>query len=261
MILTGGVTHKTPFGAQRGFGKPPGGLLMERAMDCLSQRLEMDPAALRLKNLVRPEDMPYPLATGRGKLAAGDYPGCLAKAMTMVNWNRKRQEHQARRQERVLRGLGIANFVEVTGIPSANLGKSGRMHGGSEAATVRVEPDGSVLVASSYASSGQGQETTFAQLAASELGLELDRVRVVLGDTQQCPYSSYGAAASRGAGMDHGTGLLDDLIYCRDLRARATRRRRPHARSNPAGDIFNVRYSGQLDNCLEYFLEQKTLTS
>jgi carbon-monoxide dehydrogenase large subunit len=206
--LTGVVTNKTPFGAYRGFGKPQAVLLMERAMDRLAQSLAMDPAALRLKNLVRPEDMPYPSATGRGKLSAGDYPGCLVKAMNMMNWSRKREEHQTRRRERVLRGLGIANFVEVTGMPSANLGKSGRMHSGSEAAIVRVEPDGSVLVASSYTSSGQGQETTFAQLAASELGLELERVRVILGDTRQCPYSSYGAAASRGAVAGGGAVVL-----------------------------------------------------
>jgi carbon-monoxide dehydrogenase large subunit len=216
--LTGVVTNKTPFGAYRGFGKPQAVLAMERAMDRLAEKLKMDPAVLRLTNLVRPEDMPYPSATGRGKLAAGDYPGCLERALDMVDWQRKREEHKRFRRERVLRGLGIANFVEVTGMPSANLGKSGRMHSGNEVAVVRMEPDGSALVASSYASAGQGQETTFAQLAASELGLDLGRVRVVLGDTRQCPYSSYGAAASRGAVAGGGAVVLAAKQVAKQLR-------------------------------------------
>jgi carbon-monoxide dehydrogenase large subunit len=216
--LTGVVTNKTPFGAYRGFGKPQAVLLMERAMDKLARTIEMDPAAVRLKNLVQPEDMPYPAATGRGKLSAGDYPGCLTRALNMVSWSRRRDEHHALRQQRVLRGLGIANFVEVTGMPSASLGKAGRMHSGNEAAIVRLEPDGSVLVASSYTSSGQGQETTFAQLAANELGVELGRVRVVLGDTQQCPYSSYGAAASRGAVAGGGAVVLAARGVAQQLR-------------------------------------------
>ncbi|HLH26762.1 MAG TPA: xanthine dehydrogenase family protein molybdopterin-binding subunit [Chloroflexota bacterium] len=202
------VTNKMPVGAYRGFGKPQATFAMERGLDALAARLGLDAAEVRRRNLVRPDELPYPNASGRGEFDSGDYPEALRRALELVGWEARRAEHAALRAQGVLRGLGVACTVESTTISSAAMARAGRRHGAYESAVVRVEPDGTVTLACSLVPSGQGHETALAQICADVLQVEPSQVRVLLGDTDRCPYSGYGTAASRGMTTGGSAALL-----------------------------------------------------
>lgn len=202
------VTNKMPFGAYRGFGKPQAAFAMERGLDALADRLGLDPAEVRRRNLVRPDQLPYPHGSGRGELDTGDYPEALRRALELVGWEARRVQHAALRPRGVLRGLGVACAVESTALSSASMARAGRTHGAYESTVVRVEPDGTITLACSLVPSGQGHETALAQICADVLEVHPSQVRVLLGDTDRCPYSGYGTAASRGMTTGGASALL-----------------------------------------------------
>ena len=174
------MTNKCPSGANRGIGKPFMCLAMERMMDYVARQLGMDPIELRRRNLVPPDAMPYTGPSG-ALIDSGDFNGTLDKLLPLIDYQDfLREQREARAQGRYL-GIGIAIGLEPsTSNQSAYILSSGRRNasGSAEAAMVRVEHDGSILVLLGDVGSGQGHETAAAQIVADELGVAMDGVRV-----------------------------------------------------------------------------------
>ncbi len=210
--ITAVVTTTTPTGAMRGFGMQEASWVRERLVDEAARELGVDPVELRLRNMLRPEDLPYETRTFQ-RYDSGDYPEALRRVGAEMG-------RRARPSEgRIRRGVGVATHVEFTGLgPSKAQQLVGFHLGGFETGIVRVEPDGSVVVASGVVGIGQGIETTLAQLAADHLDVPLDAVRVRLGDTAETPYSATGSIASRsitvggGAVVRAATRLRERLV-------------------------------------------------
>ena len=198
------ATSKPPVGAYRGVGMTVGVFAMERLLDLLAERIGVDPAEIRRRNLLRPDEYPYRSAAGF-TYDSGDFPAALERALAVSDHAARRgAQAEARRQGRLV-GIGIACYTESTGIGAEVFRRRGMVEmPGPEAATVRMEPDGSVGVLVSYPSQGQGHATTVAQLVADRLGLELDQVRLVQPDTGAAPAGS-GTFGSRGAVAQLGT--------------------------------------------------------
>ena len=193
------VTNKVPFGAYRAFGMQQAAFVTERLMDIGAARLGIDPVEIRRRNYVPPTAFPY-RSIANLVYDSGDYPRALHEALRIANYGGLRAMQASARAEGRLVGIGVANYVEVTGMgPSKLMAAMGNRQGGYESATVRVEPSGRVTVATGIIELGQGIRSALAQVAADVLSLPYDRVGVVLGDTARTPYSCYGTADSRGS--------------------------------------------------------------
>jgi carbon-monoxide dehydrogenase large subunit len=180
----------TPY---RGAGRPQGCFAMERTMDAIAARLELDRTVVRERNFIQPEEMPYDhgliFQDGRPLIYdSGDYPATLAKIKKLVGWDEFEAYREQAHAEGRRVGIGLACYVEGTGV------------GPYEGGWVKVETDGSVVVATGLTTQGQGHQTVFAQVVASELGVPIDRVTVVTGDTRRFRYA-VGTFASRAAVM------------------------------------------------------------
>ncbi|MFI7133302.1 xanthine dehydrogenase family protein molybdopterin-binding subunit [Nonomuraea sp. NPDC050153] len=187
--VRGVVTNTTPTGSYRGFGQPEGSLTRERLIDEAARRLGVDRVELRLRNMLGPGELPY---TNRvyQRYDSGDYPHALRTLRDLVVPVEKADGRR--------RGIGYSCHVETTGMgPSKEFKDTGIQAGGYEAVFLRMEQDASVVVSSGVVSIGQGIETALAQLTADRVGVPIERVRVVLGDTATTPYSSVGSIASR----------------------------------------------------------------
>ncbi|MBB5775811.1 xanthine dehydrogenase family protein molybdopterin-binding subunit [Nonomuraea jabiensis] len=187
--VRGVVTNTTPTGSYRGFGQPEGSLTRERLIDEAARRLGIDRVELRLRNMLGPGELPY---TNRvyQRYDSGDYPHALRTLRDLVAPVEKADGRR--------RGIGYSCHVETTGMgPSKEFRDTGIQAGGYESVFLRMEQDASVVVSSGVVSIGQGIETALAQLAADRVGVPIERVRVVLGDTAATPYSSVGSIASR----------------------------------------------------------------
>ncbi len=191
------LTNKTPMGSVRGPGMFSANFVMERILDIVAHKLDLDPYEVRMKNLIRDEEFPFTTATGlvydRCSFTESLKTGALA-----VNYNKLRKEHEDLRKKGIYRGIGIASLVEIGGIGSAILGPAGSVALGYEVATVRVEPNGSVKVLTGLAPHGQSSETTLAQAVADELKVPFGKIQVIWGDTDVVPYGM-GSWGSRGA--------------------------------------------------------------
>ncbi len=190
------VTNRTPTGAYRGFGMTEATFVMERAIDFVARELRIDPLDVRRRNLVRPEQLPYRMATG-SMLDSGDYPATLERAVELADLPSFRAEQASALAEQRYIGIGIIDFVEGSG-PTAfpTIGRGGAY----ERALVRVEPDGTTMVFTGLASQGQSHETSMAQVAADALGVPLDTVAVRGGDTEGTIFG-LGAWGGRGASV------------------------------------------------------------
>ncbi|MFG1708224.1 xanthine dehydrogenase family protein molybdopterin-binding subunit [Nonomuraea sp. M3C6] len=194
--VRGVVTNTTPTGSYRGFGQPEATLTRERLIDEAARRLGLDRIELRLRNMLGPDELPYTTRVYQ-PYDSGDYPLALRTVRDLVT---PIEKDDGRR-----RGIGYSCHVETTGMgPSMELKDTGILAGGYETAVLRMEQDASVVVSSGVVSIGQGIETTLAQLAADRVGVPIDRVRVVLGDTAATPYSSVGSIASRSLALGGG---------------------------------------------------------
>jgi carbon-monoxide dehydrogenase large subunit len=197
--VRGVVTNKTPFGAYRGFGMPEATFALERALDQAARQLNMDPAELRRRNLIKREEMPYKTPT-RLEYDSGDYPAALEMALDTVDYGAFRAKQEQARGHGKLLGIGIVPYLEFTGQGPSRMQKlSGSPSGGYEEAVVRVDAQGGVTVFSGMASIGTGIQTTMAQVAAQELGIDPAQIQVIVGDTQVCPPSPLGTVGSRSA--------------------------------------------------------------
>ena len=207
--VRGVVTTTTPTGSYRGFGQPEATWTRERLIDQAARRLDLDPVEMRLRNMIGPDELPSTSRTWQ-PYDSGDYPGALRTLRELVA---PPQRADGRR-----RGVGFACHVQGTGMgPSMGMKAMGTQAGGFETTVVRMEPDTSVVVVAGVAEIGQGIETALAQIAADQVGVPLDRVSVVLGDTLVTPYSSIGSISSRslvvsGGALTHAAQRLREKI-------------------------------------------------
>src|SRR5439155_21513375 len=175
----------------------------ERMVDRFAAEIGMDPAEVRRKNFVPPDEFPYDNGLGMLPYDSGNYEPALDRALQMVDYQSFRKEQaEARKQGRYL-GLGLSSYIEVCGVrPSAWIGLPGEGWGAGlwESANVRVHLTGKVVVTSGSLPHGQGHETTMAQVVASELGVPLEDVTVEHSDTQGTPFG-YGTYGSRSAAV------------------------------------------------------------
>ena len=190
------ATNKCPTGAYRGVGQALATFVRERVVAMLARRLGLDPAEVQRRNFVRPDEFPF--TTASGLVFDSGSPGeALERLLALTGYEALRADQRRPRPDRTYRGIGLASYTEFTGMGTATFKRRGMVHvPGHDAATVRVEPSGEARAFVSAASQGQGHQTTLAQLLADELGLGLDAVSIVAGDTERCPYGS-GAFASR----------------------------------------------------------------
>jgi aerobic carbon-monoxide dehydrogenase large subunit len=193
--VIGAFTTATPTDAYRGAGRPEATYLIERTVDALARKLDMDPAELRRKNFVT--EFPHTLASGL-TIDSGDFVGALDRALEMVEYDAVRKEQAERRAAGDTRelGIGLSTYTEMCGLaPSRILGAILYAAGGWDAATVRCLPTGSVEVFIGTSPHGQGHVTTFSQIVAERLGVPIDQVEVVHGDTtaMQLGLDTYGS--------------------------------------------------------------------
>jgi len=191
--ITGCFTNKVATDAYRGAGRPEATYVVERAMDLVAAELAIDPAEVRRKNFPAPNEFPFHTATGL-EYDSGDYETALNKAQEISGYAALREEQKKARLEGRLIGIGVSTYVEICA-----LGPSQAMPaGGWESATVRIEPTGKVTVLTGASPHGQGQETSFAQIAADELGVDLNDVTVIHGDTGVVQYGigTFGSRAT-----------------------------------------------------------------
>jgi carbon-monoxide dehydrogenase large subunit len=181
--IIGVFTNCVPTDAYRGAGRPEATHGIERMMDLLAVELNMDPADLRLKNFPSPEEFPYQTATGLC-YDSGDYAAPLKKALQLVDYVAVRSEQQRARAEGRFLGIGICTYGEICAFGPSPATPAG----GWESATVKIEPSGTVTVMTGISPHGQGEETSFAQIAADELGVSMDDVVVLHGDTALVQY-------------------------------------------------------------------------
>lgn len=177
------LTHTAPTGAYRGAGRPEAIYLIERLMDAAARALALDPAEIRLRNMIRPQQMPY-----RNPMAqvydTGDFPSIARQGLALADWAGFAQREADSRARGRLRGRGLATFLEWTGGSAFE-----------ERVTVAVAGDGYIEVFTSTQAMGQGLATTYAQLAVDVFGVPIDRVRIVQGDTDRG--EGFGSAGSR----------------------------------------------------------------
>lgn len=198
------VTNKVPFGAYRGFGANEGHFVRERLIDIAARELGLDPAEMRLKNLIQPHEFPYRSPVGL-VYDSGQYPENFKRAMEALGYDQWRKEQERARKEGRYIGIGMGCYNESTlWAPSRSLAALGVKDGGYVGARVQVERDGNVTVYTAMSVQGQGQETSLAQVCAEELGIDPDRITVVHDDTSMCPPSGYQSGGSRGAGLGGG---------------------------------------------------------
>jgi carbon-monoxide dehydrogenase large subunit len=193
--VVGVFTNTTPTDAYRGAGRPEATYAIERMVDLLAAELKMDPVEIRRKNFIQKSDFPHTVASGL-IYDSGNYEGALDKALDMVNYKQFRAEQAAARQQGRYLGIGFSTYVEICGLgPSAVAGAVGFQGGLWESAVVRLHPSGKATVFTGSSPHGQGEETTFAQIVAEELGLPIDDVEVVHGDTARIPmgWGTYGS--------------------------------------------------------------------
>ena len=205
------VTNTTPLGAYRGAGRPEAAAMVERVMDMMASELDLDPAELRRRNFIAPDDFPHTTAGG-ATYDSGEYGRAMEKLLELSNYSELRDEQARRRAsgDAVQLGLGLAVYVEVTGEGI-----------GPEWGAVAVETDGTVVVRCGTTSFGQGHETSLAQVAAEQLGVPLESVRVVHSDTDVVD-KGRGSVGSRS--MQHGGSAVHEAALsvrhkARDLAA------------------------------------------
>ena len=183
------LTNKVPTSSTRGAGRPQGTFVMERMLDLIANKLGLDRAEVRRRNMIPAEKMPYsiPIKMRDGNpmtYDSGDYPESQRQALEAAEWDGFSARREASLQEGRLRGIGLSNYVELTG------------RGPFESVTVRIGPSGKILVTTGATSQGQGTKTTLAQIVADILHVDIDRVNVTCGDTA-ASMLGVGAFASR----------------------------------------------------------------
>ncbi len=204
-------TNTTPVDAYRGAGRPEATFVIERIVEVAAREMGVDPATLRKRNFVKkfPHQTPVIMLYD-----AGDYGASLAKAMELIDYKGFAKRRRKSAKNGKLRGIGFSTYIEACGIaPSQAVGSLGAGVGLWESAEVRVNPTGNVEVLTGSHSHGQGHETTFAQLVSDRLGIPIDQVEIVHGDTDKVQFGmgTYGSR-SGAVGMSAIDRALDKVI-------------------------------------------------
>jgi aerobic carbon-monoxide dehydrogenase large subunit len=200
--VRGVYTNTVAVDAYRGSGRPEATWTNERLVELGARALGIDVVDVRRRNLIARDAFPYAAPGGR-IYDGGDPPALLERLLELADYPRLRREQARLRQDGILVGIGLAAFIDKAGTgPSRNLAQRGGLHGGFECATVRVHSDGNVTVFAGTHSHGQGHEITFAQIAADRLGLPVEDIAIVEGDTDQIPFGNgtWGARSASVAG-------------------------------------------------------------
>ena len=188
-------TNGVPVEAYRGAGRPEATFMLERLLDLFANKIGMDPADIRQKNFIPKFEDGHDVITGL-TYDSGDYPAGLTKLLSHAGYNELRTKQASGPKDNRYLGIGIASYVEICGLgPSQVAGAIGFQGGLWESAIVRVHPTGKVHVFIGASPHGQGEETTFAQIVASEIGVSPDDVKVFHGDTDATPmgWGTYGS--------------------------------------------------------------------
>jgi carbon-monoxide dehydrogenase large subunit len=183
----------------RAVGHPIACAVTEGLVDLAAQRLAMDPAEFRRKNLIADDAYPYTAPPGL-VFESLSHHATLDKLLALMDYKGLRAEQARLRERGVYRGIGLASFIEVTNPSAAFYGVGGARISAQDGCTMRLDPNGTVTCAIGVTEQGQGTEAMVAQVAATAIGVPLDRVRVITGDTEITPYGG-GTWASRGAGI------------------------------------------------------------
>lgn len=207
------VTNKQTTDAYRGAGRPEGIYYLERIMDAYAREIGMDPAEVRMKNFIGNDAFPGAVSPVGFAMDTGDYATNLQALLATPQWGAMQAERDRLRGEGKLAGLGLSSYVEACGFgPSAlvDLGFSWSEYGVPSAfngsGLVRVNPDGTANVVTGTGPSGQGHQTAWAQIVSSELGIEIDKIRVTYGDTRDSTVT-IGTFGSRSLAVDGSATL------------------------------------------------------
>jgi carbon-monoxide dehydrogenase large subunit len=186
-------TNKMATDAYRGAGRPEATYTIERIMDIVAAELKLDPVEVRLANFVKPAEFPFKSVAGV-TYDSGNYAGALEKAQDLASWEKLIRERDAARREGRLSGVGLSTYVEICSFGPSHMMSAGGWEWGS----VRIEISGQVTVITGATPHGQGQETSFAQIAADALGVDMSDILVLRGDTAIAPYGrdTYGSRAT-----------------------------------------------------------------
>jgi len=224
------VTNKAPWNGARGYGKEAAALALERMVDLVAQRLSLDPADVRRRNFIPSDQFPY--WTVAKHLDSGNYVGALDKVLSLSRYEDRRREQELARHSGRLMGVGVAFELTPEGGDFA-----GSFVRGYDTSTVRVSPSGAVTVLTGVTSPGTGNETSIAKVVAEEFGLPIDRIYVVEGDTDLCPYG-FGNFSSRSLTTGGGAAFL----AARDVKARIAAAAGVLLKANPGDLLFSDGY-------------------
>jgi carbon-monoxide dehydrogenase large subunit len=214
--VDGVYTNKAPGGVayRCSFRVTEAVYVIERTIDVLAQKLGIDKAEIRRRNFVKAEQFPYQTCLG-WELDSGDYHTALEKVLDAVDYEALRKEQQEKRAQGELMGIGLCTFTEIVGAgPSRNCDILGV--GMFDSAEIRVHPTGSVMARMGTITQGQGHQTTYAQIIASELGISSDEISIEEGDTDTAPYG-LGTYGSRSTPV----GGAATAVAARKIRAKA----------------------------------------
>ena len=198
--IVGVFTNKMSTDAYRGAGRPESTYLIERIMDIAAGELNLDPVEIRRRNFPDPDQFPFQ-TSGGVVYDSANYQKAMERALEMADYDGLRKKQAELRKQGQYMGIGISSYVEICAMGPSTAMPSG----GWESGTVRIEPTGKVTVLTGASPHGQGQETSFAQIAADELGLEMSDIVVLHGDTARIPYG-IGTFGSRGTAVG-GTAM------------------------------------------------------
>ena len=207
--VTGVFTNTTPVDAYRGAGRPEACYLLERMIDAAAAAIKMDPAEIRRKNFIPKFDNGYQTKVALS-YDSGNYGAAFDKLLGMLDYKKFRSDQAAARAQGRLMGIGFSTYIEACSIaPSKVVGSLGAQAGLWESGKVQVHPTGKVSVFTGSHSHGQGHETTMAQIVADHLGIPMDDVEIVHGDTGRVPFGM-GTYGSRSASVG-GTAIVMSL--------------------------------------------------
>jgi carbon-monoxide dehydrogenase large subunit len=213
------LQNKAPTSQYRGVGHPIACAVTEAIVDLAAHKLGIDPLEMRKMNVM--QDDAYPCTGASGiRLEKLSHQQCLAQLEQLMDYPGLRREQDALRKKGVYRGIGLAVLVELTNPGAAFYGVGGARIAAQDGATVRLEPTGGVTCLVGVGEQGQGTETIFAQITADAVGVPMDRVKVITGDTDVTPYGG-GTWASRGAGIGGEAVLQAGQALRNNLRSMA----------------------------------------
>ena len=193
------LQNKAPTCQYRAVGHPIATMVTEGLVDLGAEKLGIDPAAIRLRNVIADDAYPCTGASGI-KFEKLSHQAAIAKLLAMMDYDALRAEQAALRKRAVYRGIGLAAFIEITNPSAAFYGVGGARISSQDGCTIRLDPQGGIVAATSVTEQGQGTEGIIAQIVATATGVPMDRVKIISGDTQVTPYGG-GTWASRGAGI------------------------------------------------------------